>query len=150
MRDWQQSWTVLVQTLILNFGHNSIHFWRSLSRNYYSKLSLLSTLYFDPLTSYLQIPSCIYYNINHIMHACIHLVFLFTMFNTCRLEFPSVLILYQDMIVSIHGINVLIGFIDRRLFCTSEDLVETYMSSASPFCTLSGRILLLVHMQNHR
>ena len=57
----------------------------------------------------------------------------------CRLEFPSVLILYQDIIVSIHGVNVLIGFMDRRLFCTSEDLVETYMSSASPYCTLSGR-----------
>jgi hypothetical protein len=63
--------------------------------------------------------------------------------HTCRLEFPSVLILYQDIIVSIHGINVLIGFIDRRLFCTSEDLVETYLSPASPFCTLSGRHIIL-------
>ena len=56
-----------------------------------------------------------------------------------RLEFPSVLILYQDIIVSIHGINVLTGFVDRRLFCTSEDLVETFTSPASPYCTVSGR-----------
>ena len=67
------------------------------------------------------------------------MVFLFVFHYSHRLEFPSVLILYQDIIVSIHGINVLTGFFDRRLFCTSEDLVETYKSPASPYCTVSGR-----------
>ena len=55
-----------------------------------------------------------------------------------RLEFPSVLILYQDVIMSIHGVMVLIGFMDRRLFCSSsDDLLESY-DSPSAFCTASG------------
>ena len=58
--------------------------------------------------------------------------------NYCRLTFPSVLVLYQNVIVSIHGVNVLIGFANRRLFCTSDDLVESINSGASPYCTLSG------------
>ena len=48
------------------------------------------------------------------------------------------LVIYQDIIVSVHGLNIFIGFADRRLFCTSEDLVETYNSPASPYCTFSG------------
>ena len=55
-----------------------------------------------------------------------------------RLTFPSVLILYQDIIVSLHGVNLLIGFADRRLYCTSEDLIVSYSSPASPYCTISG------------
>ena len=56
-----------------------------------------------------------------------------------RLKFPSVLVLYQDIIVCVHGINVLIGFADRKLFCSSEDLAETlYSATASPYCTVSG------------
>ena len=48
------------------------------------------------------------------------------------------LILYQDIIMSIHGVMVLIGFMDRRLFCnSSDDLIESYDSS-STFCTISG------------
>ena len=58
-----------------------------------------------------------------------------------RLVFPSVLILYQDIVISVHGVNVLIGFIERRLFCTSDDLIETLDSSASPFCTISGVLI---------
>ena len=54
------------------------------------------------------------------------------------------LVLYQDIIVSIHGINVLTGFVDRRLFCTSEDLVETYMSPASPYCTVLGESTYMI------
>ena len=55
-----------------------------------------------------------------------------------RLEFPSVLILYQDIIMSVHGVMVLIGFMDRRLFCTSsDDLLESY-DSPSAFSTASG------------
>ena len=56
-----------------------------------------------------------------------------------RLEFPFVLVLYQDIFLTLHGITTLIGFIDRRLFCTSDDLLETFNSSASPFCTFSGK-----------
>ena len=52
--------------------------------------------------------------------------------------FPSVLILYQDIIVSLHGINVLIGFADRRLYCPDEDLIVSYESPATPYCTISG------------
>ena len=48
------------------------------------------------------------------------------------------LVLYQDIIVSLHGVSVLVGFADRHLFCTSEDLIETFNSSASPYCTFSG------------
>ena len=53
--------------------------------------------------------------------------------------------LYQDVIVSIHGVNVLIGFINRNLFCTSNDLVETLKSNASPYCTISG-VLQYTHV----
>ena len=49
------------------------------------------------------------------------------------------LILYQDIIVSLHGVYVLIGFADRRLYCTSEDLIESFDSTASPYCTISGK-----------
>ena len=56
-----------------------------------------------------------------------------------RLTLPSVLILYQDIIVSLHGVNVLIGFADRRLYCTSEDLIESFDSTASPYCAISGK-----------
>ena len=48
------------------------------------------------------------------------------------------LIIYQDVSVSVHGVCVLIGLADRRLFCTSDDLVETFYSPASTFCTISG------------
>ena len=58
--------------------------------------------------------------------------------NFCRLEFPFVLVLYQDIIISLHGVIVLTGFADRHLFCTSKDLIETLNSPASPFCTISG------------
>ena len=68
-------------------------------------------------------------------------LFVFHYLYSHRLEFPSVLVLYQDIIVSIHGINILTGFVDRQLFCTSEDLVETYKSTASPYCTVSGRLI---------
>ena len=70
-------------------------------------------------------------------HACI-IIF--------RLTFPSVLVLYQDIIVSIHGVNVLIGFTSRQLFCTSDDLVETYNSKAGPYCTISGTISMKLHV----
>ena len=52
--------------------------------------------------------------------------------------FPPVLILYQDIIVSVNGVSILIGFADRRLYCTSEDLTMSYSSPASPYCTISG------------
>lgn len=55
------------------------------------------------------------------------------------LEFPSVLILYQDIIMSVHGVSVLIGLTKRRLLCTSEDLLESY-ESPSAYCTISGII----------
>ena len=55
-----------------------------------------------------------------------------------RLEFPIVLVVYQDMFISVHAINVLIRFVDRRQFCSSDDLLETFNSPASPYCTYSG------------
>ena len=55
-----------------------------------------------------------------------------------RLEFPIVLVIYQDIIISVHGVNILIGLADKRLFCTSDDLLETFNSPASPYCTFSG------------
>ena len=61
---------------------------------------------------------------------------------TCRREFPFVLVLYQDIIVSLHGVSVLIGFADRSLFCTTEDLIENFNSPPSPYCTFSGRCIL--------
>ena len=65
-----------------------------------------------------------------------------------RLEFPSVLIIYQDIIMSIHGIFTLIGFGDRSLLCSSEDLVESYNNPPSPFCTASGEGLLQTSRQD--
>ena len=59
-------------------------------------------------------------------------------FLICRLKFPIVLVIYQDVFISVHGVNVLIGFVDRRLFCSSDDLIETFDSPASPYCTFSG------------
>ena len=56
----------------------------------------------------------------------------------CRLVFPSILILYQDILVSVHGVNILIGYMDRRLFCPGDNLVEAYESPASPYCIISG------------
>ena len=55
-----------------------------------------------------------------------------------RLTFPSVLIIYQDVIVSIYGLVVIIGFADRQLFCSDDDVIGSYFSEASPFCTFSG------------
>lgn len=54
------------------------------------------------------------------------------------------LIIYQDVIMSVHGIFVLIGFMDRRLFCSSEDLTESYQNPASPFCTISGNVYVQI------
>ena len=55
-----------------------------------------------------------------------------------RLTFPSVLILYQDIVVSLHGVNLFIGYADRRLYCPDEDLVVSYEAPATPYCTISG------------
>ena len=64
-----------------------------------------------------------------------------------RLKFPSILIIYQDVIISICGTVVIIGFADRQLFCTSDDLIESYSSKASPFCTFTGiNLRLLVYI----
>ena len=69
-----------------------------------------------------------------------------------RLKFPSILIIYQDVTVSIYGTVVIIGFADRQLFCTSDDLIESYSSKASPFCTFTGiktiSIILLVNIMS--
>ena len=48
------------------------------------------------------------------------------------------LVVYQDILISVHAINVLIGFADRRLFCRSDDLLETFNSSGSHYCTFSS------------
>ena len=56
----------------------------------------------------------------------------------CRLTFPSVLILYQDIVVSLHGVNLFIGYADRRLYCPDEDLIVAYEAPATPYCTISG------------
>lgn len=60
--------------------------------------------------------------------------------------FPSVLVLYQDILVSVHGVNIFVGFSDRQLFCTSDDLVEAYRSSPSPYCTISGKDEIIINM----
>lgn len=62
-----------------------------------------------------------------------------------RLKFPFVLIIYQDVIISVHGVFLFVGFTDRSLFCSSEDLIESYQNLASPFCTLSGNINFMYH-----
>ena len=62
-----------------------------------------------------------------------------------RLEFPIVLVIYQDVIISVHRVNILIGLADKRLFCTSDDLLETFNSPASPYCTFSGNSMTLYY-----
>ena len=64
-----------------------------------------------------------------------------------RLKLPSVLILYQDITVSVFGALILIGFMDRRLFCVSENLIKSYTSS-SHFCTFSGKIAVAMCIAN--
>ena len=65
---------------------------------------------------------------------------LLILFNN-RLKFPSILIIYQDVIVSIYGLVVIIGFADRQLFCSSDDVIESYFSEASSFCTFSSNTM---------
>ena len=72
----------------------------------------------------------------------------FSNFWFCRLEFPIVLVVYQDIFISVHGVNVLIGFVDRHLFCSSDDLLETFNSPASPYCTFSGIYVLKANSSN--
>lgn len=43
------------------------------------------------------------------------------------------LIIYQDVIVSIYGLVVIIGFTDRKLFCSSDDVIDSYFSEASSY-----------------
>ena len=46
------------------------------------------------------------------------------------------LVIYQDVVVGVYGVNIwLIRLADKCLFCSSNDLPETFNSLASPYCT---------------
>ena len=47
------------------------------------------------------------------------------------------MVIYQDVIVSVFSLQALIGFMDRDLFCSSNDLLQTFQHS-TPFCKLTG------------
>ena len=62
--------------------------------------------------------------------------------STFRLKFPSVIVIYQNAAVSTHGVVILVGLMDRSLFCTSSDLTKALMETVSPLCAISGNMLI--------
>ena len=63
--------------------------------------------------------------------------------STCRLKFPSVMVIYQNAAVSTYGMVILIGLMDRSLFCTSSDLIKALTEPVSPLCAISGTIVIM-------
>ena len=46
--------------------------------------------------------------------------------------------IYQNAAVSVYGTVVLVGLVDRSLFCTSPDLITSFNQRVTPLCAISG------------
>ena len=54
-----------------------------------------------------------------------------------RFTFPSVFIVYGTLTVGVFELFVLIGYMDRKLFCNSRDLIES-LDNPTVFCSIQG------------
>ena len=48
------------------------------------------------------------------------------------------MVIYQNAAVSTYEMVILIGLMDRSLFCTSPDLIKALTEPVSPLCAISG------------
>ena len=56
------------------------------------------------------------------------------------------LVIYHDVVVSVYGVDIwLIGLADKRLFCTSDDLLETFNFPASPLLHIFRQLYVLLN-----
>lgn len=51
------------------------------------------------------------------------------------------MVIYQNAAVSAYGMVILIGLMDRSLFCTSPDLIKALTEPVSPLCAISGILI---------
>ena len=65
------------------------------------------------------------------------------------------MVIYQNAAVSTYGMVILIGLMDRNLFCTSPDLIKALSEPVSPLCAISGTTYteqhkLIIHTVNQK
>ena len=65
------------------------------------------------------------------------------------------MVIYQNAAVSTYGMVILIGLMDRSLFCTSPDLIKALSEPVSPLCAISGTTYteqnkLIIHTVNQK